>query len=465
MRAFRACVAGGILLCLAASVGLAESFSAEDSFILTETEAIGLLPPVLAAPPQVTLLKFSPDGRFLLTVCRQQRFTRETLRQMLEDNAPAPERQEQTLIQIWDCEKAVSRTVWSDPVKPVQVEECEWLPGSSVALVVVQRLERTRAEDATETMALVYQLLHINAATGKATVLTDLPQFHPRLLNVSPAAPLAVLLGPLPTKEGDKAFLHILTPKADLGKVVFLPDGTKNVAVNWDATGKTPVLITPPREGSAGPVFYRLDPSTAEISRVEKPALYERQPVMTPGLSLSLGEAELAGPKGSPPIKARPALVTASNPARGERPYVVVALDAEQAELSPTLDCVAYVTQGAAFVREIARIPGEVFLRTQQATRMAVITSNGKQAALAIIMYATDNEQRLPSASEFADAIKPYLPDSGKILDSFVYLAPAERLTDIQNPAETRLGYIPTPPEGYVIVFADGHVKWSKTLE
>lgn len=77
----------------------------------------------------------------------------------------------------------------------------------------------------------------------------------------------------------------------------------------------------------------------------------------------------------------------------------------------------------------------------------------------------TDNEQRLPSASEFADAIKPYLPDSGKILDSFVYLAPAERLTDIQDPAETRLGYIPTPPEGHVIVFADGHVKWKKTLE
>ncbi|MEJ5298066.1 MAG: hypothetical protein WHZ52_08535 [Armatimonadota bacterium] len=145
MRAFRASVAGGILLCLTASVGLAQSSSAEDSFILTETEAIGLLPPVLAAPPQVTLLKFSPDGRFLLTVCWQQRFTRETLRQILEDNAPAPERQEQTLIQIWDREKAVSRTVWSDPVRPVQVEECEWLPGSPVALVVIQRLERTRA--------------------------------------------------------------------------------------------------------------------------------------------------------------------------------------------------------------------------------------------------------------------------------------------------------------------------------
>ncbi len=316
--------------------------------------------------------------------------------------------------------------------------------------MVLGQPESSPPEDSGVAQEMVSRLLHINAATGRATVLADLPRYHPGLLQVSPIAPLAVLAGPPSEHEGEKAFLHILTPKADLGKVIFLPDGVEGfISVRWSADGRSPVLTAISRtEGDEPPrpVFYVVDPVAGELSPVEKPEVYS-SPEENPDLSLSEAEASLAAPKGSPPLKARLALLAASKPTPGEHAFAAAAIDAEQAALSPTRDSVAYVAHGAAFVREIVRVPKEVYLEAHAAARRSHALADAKQVALGILMHAADNEDRLPSAQEFPHVLLPYLKAEGP-LQAFVYLAPADRIADIESPSVTRLGYIPVPPEG-----------------
>jgi hypothetical protein len=138
---------------------------------------------------------------------------------------------------------------------------------------------------------------------------------------------------------------------------------------------------------------------------------------------------------------------------------LTVSSDASTVELSPTLNGVAYISQGVVLVRPIIQMPKDLFLIALKAADRAKAMNNAKQVALGIIMYSGDHDDVYPSnQSDIGKLIEPYMRDSG-IFSGFVYSYGGGLATEIKNPAETTIGHMPGPG-GKAVVCADGHVKW-----
>ena len=86
--------------------------------------------------------------------------------------------------------------------------------------------------------------------------------------------------------------------------------------------------------------------------------------------------------------------------------------------------------------------------------------SNARQVGLALVLYAQDNHDVLPGADDIRSRLTPYLKN-GDFLEGFVFTYLGGKLNEVNNPAETELGYI-VAPGGRVVLHADGHVVWKK---
>ena len=83
------------------------------------------------------------------------------------------------------------------------------------------------------------------------------------------------------------------------------------------------------------------------------------------------------------------------------------------------------------------------------------IKSNGQQVAKALLMYAGDNGDQMPTFEQFGKgAIDPYLGDP-KIREDFMYMPPFED----SDPKKTEVGFF-MAPSGRVVVMLNGEVKY-----
>lgn len=137
----------------------------------------------------------------------------------------------------------------------------------------------------------------------------------------------------------------------------------------------------------------------------------------------------------------------------------VVTTDGTRGLLSPKGDAIAYVSQGSAMVRLIAKVPRSAYDQARMAAERSAALSNAKQAALALIMYAADMDDTLPNGDiDLRARVGPYMRNSS-ILSSFTYTFGGGDMKSIQNPAGTEIGYV-TGPGGRAVAYADGHVRW-----
>jgi len=109
------------------------------------------------------------------------------------------------------------------------------------------------------------------------------------------------------------------------------------------------------------------------------------------------------------------------------------------------------------FVREIVPVPLDVYRsvilgRIQTEAMMAA-----KQVATALHIFAADNDDRFPGA-DWRETLEPYLKNSD-LISRFTYAGNGERMDQIENPAETTIGWTDTP-YGRAIAYADGSVRW-----
>lgn len=128
------------------------------------------------------------------------------------------------------------------------------------------------------------------------------------------------------------------------------------------------------------------------------------------------------------------------------------------ARFSPNSDCVAFLVSGALLLREIKPINQDMAkkLVAQEAKQKAIYDS--KQAALSLIMYASDIDDVLPGAEGWEAKVNPYCMDMD-LLKRFNYTFRGGNMANIENPASTELGYI-LGPGGRAVAYCDGHVKW-----
>lgn len=86
------------------------------------------------------------------------------------------------------------------------------------------------------------------------------------------------------------------------------------------------------------------------------------------------------------------------------------------------------------------------------------IISRAKQAALALIIFASDNDDNLPGKEDWRDKIFPYSKNRS-VIDMFNYTLGGGNLKQIENPSQTELGHM-AGPGGRAIAYADGSVRW-----
>jgi len=128
-----------------------------------------------------------------------------------------------------------------------------------------------------------------------------------------------------------------------------------------------------------------------------------------------------------------------------------------------------------------------VFTQAREKARMAICVSNQRQIALALQMYAADNNV-LPAASQWTDKVKPYFrndyilvcPSAKQLKCGYAFYRPlsSRKVATISNPAtvpmifDSSQGQFNYADEGQsldlrhlngaVISLADGHVRWFK---
>jgi uncharacterized protein (DUF4415 family) len=182
-------------------------------------------------------------------------------------------------------------------------------------------------------------------------------------------------------------------------------------------------------------------------------------PTEVPPLSLDFEAVEESLAVSGRAGEVRAPTVMLVSPGKEKPEVAVVATDATSPLLNPQGDAVAFKVQGALMVKPLVRMPKEAFFRARETAERNVVMSNAKQAALALIIFASDMDDTLPSnGNGWQEKVNPYIRNSA-ILNGFVYSFPGGSLKAIKDPSSTVLGYF-LGPAGRAIAYCDGRVRW-----
>ena len=418
--------------------------------LLTEKDAVFLLEPEVVAASGANRLRWSPDGTFLLV--QRTQLTGPHPFTLLAQGKPFDRQiagEHQFLIYSAPSRKTVTslRLPMSSTIR-----EIAWLPGSSKALVLADEvIQRDPAGPAD-----VEQNLYWVTASGESRRLARSADNEMLQLFVSPVRPMAAL-------ARTKLIRRKGAPEEETQTLQFF-DGEGRALGNVGFTDPTDELVW----GGDGSVY-------ATVRRVENRKLVTDWFALSPtrGTRQKLDRWSPPAPKKAPDTEFVVESVKVPSAAKEMPPveavvmaqrakpqtFVFVSTDAGLGALSPNETSVAYVHRGVAMVRQVTRLPKQLYIEMKSAADRAVAMSNSKQAALALIMNAADHDDTLVASNgDWRSAIGPYLKND-QILNGFVYTYGGGPMSAIENPAETVVGYTPGPG-GRAVAYADGHVKW-----
>jgi hypothetical protein len=450
-----------ILLSLYPSIGSGQMKSPMENLILTEKEAIAILPPEVVSGPMVSRALWSSDGRYLLVVREDMQLTPQLLRKALntstEGRSPVPP-PGLTRVILWDTRTRRADEVWKMPMFVNQLEDLQWLPGTDQALALVRQTPLPTPQNPTPKTS--YGLLRINGATGRSQLfnLSDEQSTEQWItLSVSPAYPVAILrqMSMNVSPEEQQVIFYQLREGRRVGAGISGRRDMVGSQIVWSADGAQPYLrvASPSRDKKLVESFYALDFRAGQLKKLESaPRLYAysqpEQPLRLKTSAQILKEGDIQKPVTS--------LWLESN-VKSEFPRALVCADSSQGWLSPRGDHILYISQGAAFVTSLFNFSKEEFEQARNAARRAMAVSNAKQIGLAALMYAQDHDENLPSG-DVQSLLTPYVKNTS-IFEGLVYTHGGGPLSAIERPAETELGYV-RGPGGRAIIYADGHVKW-----
>lgn len=156
-----------------------------------------------------------------------------------------------------------------------------------------------------------------------------------------------------------------------------------------------------------------------------------------------------------------PGGLRANAPAGDDSRPALIALDASRGRTHRTNKWVAYLREGSLYMREILEMPEAQFAAMRDEVERRDALQRGKQAALALLMYANENDDVMPGPND--DVVKlmdPYIKNAAAVA-GFVYTFRGGTITGVEKPAETEIGYV-QGPGGRAIVYLDGHVVWRR---
>lgn len=445
-----------LLVAATASLGFAQMGEGPE-FVLSGETAFGLIAAEPVAGGIAQKISWSDNGRYL--VCT--RFDiggRAGFENFLTQKTP-PMEAEQSII-AYDVEKRKATVLWKSLASKGQMLNFQWIKGTTTLAGVV-----TRPTPAVEgaASAMHSEVVVMDAATGSSrTVLGEGQQDFD--LQFSPVGSFVLVGAPLfvqetvPSRDAGlrghwETKYRVLSPDGRVGQPIEAAKGA--FFMSWAPDGVSPLLSVYEKSGEGKYVRSTrlIDLKTGSSTLVAgEPKIYTGS--TAPGrIVAGPGTGSLTVLKTTKGIQ--PAWLASSD---GET-QALIAANVSEVALSPKLTAVAYISEGAALVRPIIQVPKEVFAQARSAAERTRIMSNAKQVGLALIMYAADMDDTLPTTqSDVGALIDPYLRNR-EISAGFVYTFSGGLMTEIKSPAETEMGYIPGPG-GRAVVYTDGHVKW-----
>ncbi|GIV09765.1 MAG: hypothetical protein KatS3mg019_1856 [Fimbriimonadales bacterium] len=425
-----------------------------------------LIPPEFVAQPFIRRIEWSPDGRYAALVQTALRVDTPTQPEsfQMRHRLLVWNRQTRRLSVLWE---SVPTQVDINPSQDVQIAFYKATPACLLAI-----REGRLVSDADQ-----WSVYH--ARLGGRTV--RLGQFSHVVLLAPPEDTARYLLWTESLILDDTpAFYGEVSSTGALGESRLLPPVMRNALVQampsrvdhqlwlWDATGKSVIAVdleplpAKPEERAAQQFSIRhflWDPRTNQAQAVSRNALrfYEHR---LPDLSIETKDlrAELRGK----------ADTTQTLWLREGEGVGLVAADSALAQVSPTGDAILYVAHGAAFYRTLFRLPIEEARRLQESAQAEQYLSQGKQIALAFMMYVQDYDEMFPpnvGDEHVAEVLLPYLRDWNPFqvdgVFAFRYALDVKPLGEIESPADTVVGYLQLSG-GRVVIYADGHVQWER---
>jgi hypothetical protein len=446
------------VVAISAALALGQ-FEPLKDIVFTETKAVALMPPLVIGKGTPKSATWSPDGELLFVEAEDVKVSPTDLANLVIGKTPDRPVQSDTVLSFFNLDKQLQTIVWKFPSRGTRVENVEWMPGNRTVLFTM--LEPVTQGKETDWVHNVYAA---NATTGKAFRVLPLPNVHGVQVFSHPKARGAVVLSmsidtqsaPAPGERPQSNWVaYWIGADGRLGSRIKL-QGSKG-GVFWGASGDGPYTLEISRDPSSGKQrvdYYLFNFAAGTISPASTPAREEHPGKSTFEFELRDGQSMSAI---GTTQAARKSLWLASN-TKSERQFALVSAEMDQYSLSPASQAVFYTSKGIGMVRPLASMPKDAAMKALEAAERNIAMNHAKQAGLGLMMYAADYDDMLPGAGDITDQVLPYVKNR-EILDGFFYTFGGGSMADIENPAQTEIGYR-TGPNGRAVVYADGHVKW-----
>ena len=417
--------------------GFSQMSAIHDALPLAK-DAIFLLPADQASATHVEEFSWSSDGKYLLIRRRLEDLTTREWERVTGGLDPDPSPVHHQLA-VYSALTGKTK-VLVDVVEPTSINSVFWIPNTDSAIVESTIIDGTQAHT---TLNLV------SAVGGPTGSLGSEDNVHVRGLGSYPELPY-VWFSDLSPEHPGMTEIHFIGEKGIMGKTVYVP-AVGGITV-YPRFGKL-LYFVKFEHGKRVPGGWSIDPTTGDVERVETiPAT--KPPVVTPA------ELQLAV-KGSPVENGdeteSATVVSLSSPSA--KKSIIVSTDGEQGELAPGSTAISYSSRGSLMVRRVVHVPLEYYKNQLRLALRAKALNTAKQLGLALIMCASDYDDKLPSnADGWKSKIDPYLKSPG-LANAFNYTFAGGSMTAIESPATTILGYV-SGPDGRAVVYADGHAKY-----
>lgn len=440
-----------VVLAMVATAASAE----EGCMVAVGDKAYLVAPGELAAAGQVTAAKWSNSGNYILAVQRIQPMTRNLLNAFLKAGPTAQPPAPQTNLILCDARTGKAQKVWSAHAGPGASLEVQWFAGSDAALATWMA-QAPPQPGGQPTMRR--GILLVDAANGKARTLLEGDDAGFDQVELSPFAPLAVVVSDqgVPGPGVPTAKTYLAKPDGSLKLIPRPAEGLQGLSPTWSATGDLLLRgYVKPSDGTRKlqSRWFRVNPQTLQSTAISNPKLAE--PVATAGL-MSVVSANSDVKRDD--TTAKVSLLWLEAKAGGPGSRGLLCADGQWGSVSPKSDAVMWCARGALWLAPMLEISKAQLEEMRNAARRTMLMSNGKQVALSVLMYCQDYDEQLPGPDGLQAKLEPYAKNSA-IFEGLVYTFPGGKLADVQRPAETLMGYIPGAG-GRAEIFMDGHVKW-----
>lgn len=386
---------------------------------------LAVTPPELVTTGKVLDMSWSPDGRYLFVHVVRSRMTAAGVTRAFEKGEREPA---ETRTFIYSRETGKLNDLGR--YNPTAMVSCTFIGANGWAMLTVEQDD-------------VFTIYKVGAAPGNAPVKIGTTSVIGRLIG-SPTTEMALFL---PYAKGKG---QLVTPAGMRELNCELP--TRAWPGHWDKTGTMIELNTPRSQGEVRSTRKMvLRPLTDQVELVEGFEPF----VGREGTSALELDAFRTGEHG----------ILKLFPIAGELQSAAFAEVGRGLTFNSNFDmpaannAIAFEANDAVFSCSVIPISKAAYERFEENSIKKKVIGKAKQAALGVMMYMSDMDDKFPPKDQFFDLIYPYVKNS-EIVRDFVYTySGPEEAGKIESPAETELGYV-NGPGGRAVAYADGHVKW-----